>query len=100
MNFTIFSGYNKESAAKLEKILTCLYRSSKFKIVSEKTSTIKVSDYKDSKLFNVSGSPLRSNKVLEVDLKSSPDKLVYDIITFVDLGVSDTVVQKALEVAK
>lgn len=100
MKFTIFSGYKKEDSSKLEKILTCLYGPSEFKLVSGKSSTLKSSDYKGSKLFNVSGSSLRSSKVIEVDLKASPDTIVYSIITSVGMGVAETVVAEAIELAK
>ena len=102
MKFLIYG--EKEKAEKLEKILNSLYRSNEFKFLSSTPSTTSVNKYTNDgylvfRIGSYTGKSY-SDKVLNVNFREPIDKVVYDIVNFVDIGVSEKGIVEALMKAR
>jgi len=106
MLFVIYGSYNKSEAKKLEKILKLLYGPVEVKLLSTKPSASSVDSKSNDggKLFSIAGSGSSDftydGKVMNVRFSDQPHQTIYNIITFVDMGVAETVVAKAVALAK
>lgn len=103
MKFLIYKGSNKDQAEKLKKILEFLYDQSEVRITSSKVSTAGVTRYsKDNDcIFNITSRSdvykSYSDRVLNVNLDSNAGSLLYEIVNFVDVGVTEKTVVGALK---
>ena len=100
MKFLIYSS-DQVTQSKLEstkKILMFLYGSTEIEIRTTKIypSTIKKAVDEGTLVFDVTSKKSKSDGVHNLDLKESTSALLYGIVEYVNLGISESVILKAI----
>lgn len=103
MKFLIYSS-DQAPQSKLEiakKILASLYRSGEFETRTTKvyTSTIKKAVEDGVFVVDVTSKKSRTDGVLNLDLKKQTDEFLHDIITHIEVGISEKSVVDTINLA-